>query len=108
MALMSSKQQTNPSRGVRPAALRLRLLTVAICWTALTLAACAGITPPPRFSPVSPADAEAPESGVPPPKAMLTGDGELADRPEPATSSQDTANPSADPHAGHKEKEPKR
>jgi hypothetical protein len=108
MALLSSKQQTGPSRGVRSAALRRRLLAAGIWSGALTLTACAAVTPPPRFSPVSPADADAPEGAMPPPKAMLTGDGELADRPEPATSSQDTETPSADPHAGHKVKEPKR
>ena len=108
MALVRSKQQTLQRHGVRLPALRSRLLRAAICSGALTLMACAAVTPPPRFSPVSPADAEAPESAVPPPKALLTGDGELADRPEP-TPPQGTASPPADPNADHKEKEePKR
>lgn len=51
------------------------------CAAALTLSACAAVTPPPRFSPVGPADPKGPESAVPPPRPMLTGDAELADRP---------------------------
>jgi hypothetical protein len=108
MALLASKQPSGSSRGVRSAALRRRLLAAAICWTTLTLAACAGVTPPPRFSPASPAVADAPESAVAPPKAMLTGDGELADRPEPTRPSPDKANPIADPHVGHTGEGPKR
>ena len=44
--------------------------------------ACAATTPPPRFGPVSPADAQAPEGAVPP-APLLTGEGELAERAAP-------------------------
>lgn len=45
---------------------------------ALTVSACAAVTPPPRFSPVSPADADAPEAATPPPVPVLAGDGDDA------------------------------
>jgi hypothetical protein len=53
--------------------------TVA-CLAALALSACAGVAPPPRFSTLSPADANAPEGAVPPAAPLLTGEGELAEK----------------------------
>lgn len=44
----------------------------------LTLAGCAAVTPPPRFSDLSPADPKAPESGVLVPISTLTGGGDVA------------------------------
>ena len=64
--------------------------------TALFLTGCAGTTPPPRFSAVSPADAEAPEAATPPPAPTLTG-GRDASAREPAGA---TAQP-AGGHEGH-------
>lgn len=64
--------------------------------TAFFLTGCAGTTPPPRFSAVSPADAEAPEAATPPPAPALTG-GREASGPDPAGA---TAKP-AGGHEGH-------
>jgi hypothetical protein len=49
---------------------------------ALALWGCAATTPPPRFSPVSPADPTAPEAATPPPSPSLGAEGELS-APEP-------------------------
>jgi len=47
----------------------------ALCVVLLgMLSACGGVTPPPRFSAVSPADAEAPEAPIAPAAPPLTGD----------------------------------
>lgn len=54
------------TRLLRPAALCVGL--------ASTLAACGGVTPPPRFSAVSPADAGAPEAPAAPAAPLLSGD----------------------------------
>ena len=64
--------------------------------TVLFLAGCASATPAPRFSAVSPADAEAPDAATPPPAPALAGEAE-AKRPEPAG---DTAKPAVG-HEGH-------
>jgi hypothetical protein len=64
--------------------------------TALFLTGCAGTTPPPRFSAVSPADAEAPEAVTPPPAPALMGERD-ASGPEPAAT---TVKP-AGGHEGH-------
>jgi hypothetical protein len=58
---------------------------LAACLGALVGSACASVPPPPRFSPVSPAEVSAPESSVAPARPLLTGAGELADpeSPEP-------------------------
>ena len=64
--------------------------------TALFLTGCAATTPAPRFSAVSPADAEAPEAATPPPAPALMG-GRDAIGPEPAGA---TAKPAAG-HDGH-------
>jgi Heavy metal binding domain len=64
--------------------------------TALFLTGCAATTPPPRFSAVGPADAEAPEAATPPAAPNLTG-GRDASGPEPPGA---TARP-AGGHEGH-------
>jgi hypothetical protein len=56
---------------------------VAACLGALMASACASVTPPPRFSPVSPAEASGPEGVVAPARPILTEAGELAEPPEP-------------------------
>ena len=60
---------------------------------ATLLSGCAATTPAPRFSPVSPADAAAPEAATPPPPPALTAGGDLADPREP--------DPSQEPVEGH-------
>jgi len=55
----------------------------SVVLTGLFLAGCAATTPAPRFSAVSPADAEAPEAATPPPGPALAGEAEIQ-RPEPA------------------------
>jgi len=107
MAIEMSKGDSAPDGpvpSVPPGTRRLRLASA--CFTVLALSACGVVTPPPRFSAVSPADPNAPESAVPPPEPMLTGDGELAD--EPATSPAPPEDipdmprmEAGDPHAGH-------
>lgn len=62
-----------------PARSLKRALAPAI---ALFLWGCAATTPPPRLSPVSPADPTAPEAAAPGPSPALTGSGELAEAPE--------------------------
>lgn len=52
---------------------------LAACLGALVASACASVTPPPRFSPVSPAEASGPEGVVAPARPILTGAGELAE-----------------------------
>jgi hypothetical protein len=64
--------------------------------TALFLTGCAATTPAPRFSAVSPADADAPEAATPPPAPALAGKAE-AKGPAP---SGDTPKPSVG-HQGH-------
>jgi hypothetical protein len=61
-----------------------RLSAAAILCLGLAgmLSACGGVTPPPRFSAVSPADAEAPEAPVSPAASLLTGD-RPGDQPTP-------------------------
>ena len=87
---------------------------------ATLLSGCASTTPAPTFSPVSPADAAAPEAATPPPAPALTGSGELADPPEPPSFQEpveghqghsmegmpspgtaDTSKPSHDAHDAH-------
>lgn len=67
-----------PLPTIRPGSRRLSLALASSL--VLTLSACAAVTPPPRFAPISPDDAKGPEGAVPPAKPMLSGDGELADR----------------------------
>src|SRR5262245_43721292 len=45
------------------------VLSVGLAWA---LEACGGVTPPPRFSAVSPADTSAPEATVPSPAPLLS------------------------------------
>ncbi len=79
--------------------------------TALFLAGCAATTPAPRFSAVSPADAEAPEAATPPPAPALAAEPEgngpqgTATDPKPSLGHQGHSMPS-DPaavpgHEGH-------
>jgi hypothetical protein len=49
---------------------------VSAVLTVLFLAGCAATTPAPRFSAVSPADAEAPEAATPPPAPALAAEPE--------------------------------
>jgi hypothetical protein len=60
---------------------------------ALMLSGCAATTPPPRFSPVSPADPTAPEAAIPGPSPALTGSADVADAPAAAAA--------AEPMQGH-------
>lgn len=62
---------------------------------ALLLAGCAATTPPPRFGPVSPADADGPESAVPPPPATL------ATEPEALAVPPEAGHEAHPPPAGH-------
>ena len=61
---------TTPSR-------RQVLLALGV---ALSLSGCALNTPAPRFAPMSPAEPGG-EGAVAPPRPLLTGEGELAERP---------------------------
>ena len=74
--------------------MQIRVASAAL--TVLFLTGCAGNTPPPRFSAVSPADGEAPEAATPPPAPALTG-GLDTSGPDPAGA---TAKPGAS-HEGH-------
>jgi hypothetical protein len=58
----------------------------------LVSASCAAVTPPPRFSAVSPADPDAPEAPPPPPLPPL----QAAPRPSPS------ATPAPHVHEGHR------
>jgi Heavy metal binding domain len=58
---------------------------------ALTVSACAAVTPPPRFSPVSPADADAPDAATPPPVPVLAGEPEVRDHSPSTTPGDDAA-----------------
>jgi hypothetical protein len=49
----------------------------SVVLTVLFLAGCAATTPAPRFSAVSPADAEAPEAATPPPELSLAAEAEV-------------------------------
>ena len=71
----------------RPAALVLALACVG----------CAGTTPPPRFSAVSPADPEAPEAATPPAAPVLTGGPDAAPTPRPSPG----PTPTPHHHGGH-------
>jgi len=63
---------------------------------AIVLSGCAAVTPAPRFSSVSPADAEGPEAGTPPAAPAL------ADEPEALASPPPEEPPPAMPgHEGH-------
>jgi hypothetical protein len=66
------------------------IVAVAI---ALAPAGCAATTPPPRFSAVSPADPEAPESVTPPAAPALMAGPEATPSP--------TATPTPAPHHHH-------
>jgi Heavy metal binding domain len=112
MAIEISKSRSAADGPVQNAPPGSRRLCLAIVGSGvLALSACAGVTPPPRFAAVSPADANGPESVVPPPRPMLTEDGELAGEPAAAPPASEGMpdmpgmDPSApaDPHAGHME-----
>ena len=60
----------------------------SVVLTVLYLAGCAATTPAPRFSEVSPADAEAPEAATPLPAPALMSD-EGATAPQPAGDAAD-------------------
>jgi len=64
--------------------------------TVLLLAGCAATTKAPRFSAVSPADAEAPEAATPPPAPALAGEAD----PKGLEPAGDTAKPAVG-HEGH-------
>jgi hypothetical protein len=66
--------------------LSLPLAVLLACWS------CAGVTPPPRFSAVSPADEDAPEAPPPPPLPLL----QASPRPSPS------ATPAPHVHEGHR------
>lgn len=59
----------------------------------IVLGGCAATTPPPRFSAVSPADPDAPESETPPAAPVLTGAPEAKASPTPT--------PTPTPHHHH-------
>lgn len=65
---------------------------LALALTAACLA-CSAVTPPPRFSAVSPADENAPEAASPLPAPVLSQQPESEPSPEAA--------PQSEPHAGH-------
>ncbi len=82
MAIEISEGRSGPDGPAQAAPpRRRRLRTVIACSGVLALSACASLTPPPRFSAVSPADPNGPESAVAPARPMLTEDGELAGEP---------------------------
>jgi hypothetical protein len=63
------------------------LLRAIAVVSAVALAGCAATTPAPRFSAVSPADPDAPESGTPPAAPALTGpDAKPSPTPTPTPS----------------------
>jgi hypothetical protein len=74
--------------------MQIRAASVAL--TGLLLAGCATTTPPPRFSAVGPADADAPEAATPPPVPTLMGERDAGGL-EPAAA---TTKPAAG-HEGH-------
>ncbi len=89
---------------------RRRLRRAGSCLILVTLAGCAAVTPAPRFSAVSPDDANAPESAVPPAQPILTAGGELAEQTPEAPRPDDAPErpamehgATADPHAGHRQ-----
>lgn len=61
----------------------MQLRAIVALAIALALTGCAATTPPPRFSAVSPADPEAPESSTPPAAPVLTGEPEAKASPKP-------------------------
>lgn len=72
------------------------LRTPVLILTLAAASACSAVTPPPRFSRVSPADENAPEASGPPPVAVLSEQPEVVD----ARATKEPA-PPGDPHAGH-------
>lgn len=77
----------NDVRGAVPCARAVpALLTLA-----LTVSACAAVTPPPRFSPVSPADADAPEAATAPLVRVLAAEPEARDHSPSTTPGGDEA-----------------
>ncbi|MCI0546222.1 MAG: hypothetical protein L0027_02945 [Candidatus Rokubacteria bacterium] len=58
---------------------------------ALTVSACAAVVPPPRFSTVGPAEADAPEAATPPPAPVLAGEPEARDHSPSTTPGGDDA-----------------
>jgi hypothetical protein len=67
---------------------------VAVLALGCTMVACGGVTPPPRLSAVSPADASAPEAAVPPAAPLLAGE-----RPAVPPAPKATSTPSPSPEA---------
>ena len=49
----------------------MRITPFAVLLSGLVLSACAGVTPPPRFSVADPADPKAPESAAEPRSPLL-------------------------------------
>lgn len=84
---------------------------VSAVLTVLFLAGCAATTPAPRFSAVSPADAEAPEADTPPAAPALAAEPEgngpqgTTNDPKPSAAHQGHSMPSEPPpahgHEGH-------
>ena len=56
----------------------MRIKPFVALFSGLLLSACAGTTPPPRFSSLDPADPKAPESAVEPQSLVLQGPSEQA------------------------------
>ena len=67
---------------------------------ALSLSGCALNTPAPRFAPMSPAEPGG-ESAVAPPRPLLTGEGELAERPAEDSADAGRASAPASDHPSH-------
>jgi hypothetical protein len=75
----------------------MKIKPLAVPLVALLLSACAGTTPPPRFSLLDPADPKAPESAVEPRSPVL-------ERPaEEPTASPAASEPTAMGHEHHRE-----
>jgi len=116
MAIEISQRRSASGRHVTAGPLgHRRPRLAAACAALVTLSACAAVTPPPRFSAVSPADADGPESAVEPATPILTGDGELAEKAKPPRSEGPPEMPgmqhgagaeSAPVHGGHRASPP--
>jgi hypothetical protein len=78
----------------------MKIKPLAVPLLALFLSACAGTTPPPRFSVLDPADPKAPESAVEPRSPLLA---EPAERP---TAPPAASEPTPMGHEHHKESPP--
>ncbi len=63
----------------------MRIKPLVVSLSGLLLSACAGATPPPRFSALDPADPKAPESAVDPRSPLLEGPAEQPTTPSSAS-----------------------